>query len=118
MFLAEHAWIQVIVFTCLSLLQLLYLVDTLPYKERYRNRLDIINEVFILTISYLVMVINGVCYQSEQQQANGLVMTRILYVDWCINGSILFVIAVKEIYKKFKRCLVKRKRKQKIAKRK
>ena len=106
------------VFTSLSLLQLLYLVDNLPYKERHRNRLDIINESFTLTISYLVMIINGMCYEAEQKQVNGLIMVWILYVDWGINGSIFLYTAIKEICKKLKTCLVKRKRKQKIKKRK
>ena len=61
MFLESYAWLQIIVFTSFSLSSNFYLAYTMPYKERLTNRISLFNELDTLLISYLVMVLVGLC---------------------------------------------------------
>lgn len=63
MFMEEHSWLQVSVFTLLSLASLVYLGYTRPFKTRQQNRLNIFNEWCSLVIAYHVMVLNGMSHQ-------------------------------------------------------
>ena len=62
MFLASHAWFQVLIFTAMSIFSLVYLLETHPFKAKKENNLSFFNEWVTLGISYLFMVINGACY--------------------------------------------------------
>ena len=64
MYMQEHAWFQVVLFAFLSLLYLAYLTFTWPFKNMQENLMLIFNVYFTLTISYLVMVINGMVVTS------------------------------------------------------
>ena len=49
----------------MSLGSLAYLVGTSTYKEQNLNRLNIYNEYCILLVSYLIIMINGVCVTAD-----------------------------------------------------
>ena len=44
MFLAQYAWLQIMLFVSLSLISQLHLVHTWPFKEKTENWLSIFNE--------------------------------------------------------------------------
>ena len=60
MFLASYAWFQIIVFMSFSLISMIYLGYTKPYKVWYENKLYLFNESCTLFVSYLVMGLVGV----------------------------------------------------------
>ena len=43
----------------LSLISLLYLGNTMPYKDKIRNVMQLINGTATLIVSYMLMVVNG-----------------------------------------------------------
>ena len=61
MYMQDQVWFQVVMFASLSLMYLAYLVFTRPFKDGGENTMQIFNEYMTLTISYLVMVLNGLC---------------------------------------------------------
>ena len=64
-FLADHAWLQLILFMAMSLLDLMNMVHSMPMKQVSANWLNIFNECITLLVSYFVMVINGVTANDE-----------------------------------------------------
>ena len=96
MFLEEHSWLQVSVFTLLSLASLVYLGYTRPFKTRQQNRLNIFNEWCSLVIAYHVMVLNGMSHQVETFQDTGTLITNLLYFNWGVNALIILTMVCKE----------------------
>ena len=111
MYMQEHAWFQVVLFAFLSLLYLAYLTFTWPFKNMQENLMLIFNVYFTLTISYLVMVINGMVVTSYQFEQVGLEITFLMYFNWAVNVAVVLGINLvqmkhwcKKLYKKrFKR---------------
>ena len=63
MFVPEHSWFKIEMFTAFSLAQLCYLADSRPYKEQKENYLNMFNEGATLIVSYFVLVMNGICVE-------------------------------------------------------
>ena len=59
MFVAQYAWLQIMVFMAFSLVSSLHLVYTWPFKKRAENQMSIFNEIAMLLVSYLVMMLVG-----------------------------------------------------------
>ena len=97
MFMGHQTLFQVIIFTMLSFLDLCYLLETKPYKSAKQNRLNNFNESVTLTVSYLVMSLNGICNNADQFEDAGILIARILYFTAAINGGIILYTALKEL---------------------
>ena len=61
----HHSLVDIGIFMALSLLSLLYLGHTLPYKSKLENLLLIFNEIMTLTVCYFLLEINGAYYDGE-----------------------------------------------------
>jgi len=71
MFIRGMAWIQVITFTNVNLLSLVFLLHVRPYTNNFTNILNIFNEFVSLIISYYVMTINGVSTDPDMNTSIG-----------------------------------------------
>ena len=93
MFVLEHPWLQASIFTSLSFLYLVYLLLVEPFEEVAELRLRVFNEYISLVISYLIMILNGHCYDGNDYMQVGNEITIILYCNWAVNGVIILWIA-------------------------
>ena len=73
-------------------------------KQVKENKLILFNEAVTLGISYLFMVINGICYSEQQYVTAGRQMKQVLYVDWIVNALVILNTTLKEVSFKCKRC--------------
>ena len=97
MFMGMASWLQVIIYTMLSFVELCYLLETKPLKDLKQLFLNFFNEIITLTISYLVMVINGLCNDPFSHANAGTLISQILYFTGATNGAIILYTAVREI---------------------
>ena len=51
-FLGDYPMVQTSMFFILSSLVILYIIDVKPYKENYKNKIDLINEFCLLGMAY------------------------------------------------------------------
>ena len=65
MFMAHSPWLQVIIFTALSVVFIAYLGFTHPYKSSKQNNLNLFNEGITCLVAYQVMVLNGLAMRAE-----------------------------------------------------
>ena len=103
MFLSSYAWIQMIIFVLMALLNIFYMGFVKPHEDPTMNVIDIVNEIFTLICAYLCMSLVGLSQNPEMSDNTG----------WCLSWSLrwmllinLLVIAnglVKQIYLRVKR---------------
>ena len=65
MFMGDHSWFQMIIFPSLSMAQMIYYGDARPMKTRLSNNMNLFNEGSTLTISYFVLIINGMTTRAD-----------------------------------------------------
>ena len=58
MFILNKQWLQVLVFSSLSLVSLIFLLATKPYEVRSDNNIFVMNDLINLMCSYWIMQIN------------------------------------------------------------
>ena len=108
MFMADLPNFQVAIFTGMSIFSMIYLLQSVPHKSSEEFKLALVNESFTLMIGYLFMAINGVCTRVEQYMAVDTVITRMLYVNWAINGLVLLTATYRSFKIKWHKCTYKR----------
>ena len=113
MFMAYYSWLQVIVFTTLSVMFIAYLGFTHPFKSKKENSLNFFNEGITSLVAYQVMVLNGLCTGADQYQNVGHFIVAILYFCWGVNGLIIGLSMFFELKKRIKKCYYKYKNKNK-----
>ena len=65
MFMAYYSWLQVMIFTSLSVMFIAYLGFTHPFKSKKENNLNLFNEAITSLVAYQVMVLNGLCIGAD-----------------------------------------------------
>ena len=104
MYMQDQVWFQVVLFASLCLMYLAYLVFARPFKDAGENTMQVFNVYCTLAISYLVMVLNGLCVESEQFEQVGTEITYLMYVNWSVNAIVILSITainVKLLCKKY-----------------
>ena len=54
------------------------------------------NESITLILAYFVMVMNGITSDALQSAEVGTIMTRVLYICWLVNVTVIVYTAIKE----------------------
>ena len=112
MYVLEQQWLQVILFMCMNLFSLIFVLVVKPLKNTSMNYLSALNEFFAVLISYLILQINNPAYGPEINVVMGEVLTYLIYTSWGCNGLVITFMSVKELCEKFKDIYVAKCRRQ------
>lgn len=102
MFVVGAPWLQMIVFMSLNFISLMFLVIVKPYELNSANKINILNEVISLWVSYLILCINGLSKDGQDSVAMGDFIVLSIYISWFLNIALVCYLAAKEGHQKFK----------------
>lgn len=98
-FLVEHyPGIQIVLLNLLNLFSMIYLGYFSPFKTKFRNRLEIFNEVTVLMSSFYMMCFTDLVGTLEAQSTMGWVMIVTIVLNSLINISIVLYVGGKGLY--------------------
>ena len=101
--------LQVLLIILNSLLSLIYLTHFKPYQETSKNRLECLNEVFILMVAYTFIIFSDAYSLSyDLKMKIGYFPIALLILLFLINIGYVFVSLLIKLYKKFRLFLIKR----------
>ena len=92
-----------------SLLSMIYLINFKPYQEIFKNRLECLNELFILMVAYTFIIFsdaNSLDYNSKM--SIDYFPIAILILLFIINIGVVYGFLAVSLFSKFKGFLVKR----------
>lgn len=97
MFVKDGVWLQTISFVAMNLLAVIYLLHTMPYKKPFNNYLNIMNELASLTVSYFILMINGLSQDPDEGVMMAEFINYTLFASWSMNLLLILSVLVKEI---------------------
>jgi TRAP-type C4-dicarboxylate transport system permease small subunit len=77
-----------------------YLAKHRPFEKRWLNRLEILNNVFVLFTIYFLYFFAGLVTEPEQQYAAARLLNLLLYLVLVINLVFLCIMTAEEIKRK------------------
>ena len=86
LFLGSSPGLQVVIFVTSSLAQVIYLAKVRPFEERFKNRVEILNEAAVLLVSIFMFIFCGDEEEEEEQrQVIGWLILAFILTQSIIN---------------------------------
>lgn len=92
MLLFEKPWLQVMLYYLISFLALGLVLNGMPFADPVSNKLEILNEVFVLFIGYHLIALSGYEMESTYRKRLGnsiivtiMVLITVHYIRWFIG---------------------------------
>ena len=92
MYKHENPLTQILCFQILSLLSLVYLGYSKPYQRPRENELHCWNEFATLSVSYFVLILNGMNYSIQTTESVSLMINFLILLVFLINGLLIVLI--------------------------
>ena len=115
MFMPDWVLVYLFVFGLGTLVMAVYLIHFSPFSKTIETRLQVLNESFVMSVTYLVIALL-IAKKQEDQSIVGSMICYVIYVSTGINALIVLTQIVQEIKTRVKRCCAKRSQKQKFNK--
>ena len=80
------------------MLMMCYLVSTWPFDSFYLNWLELINEMMVLLMIYLLYIFSGLISDPEVNYEIAGYLTVVLYTSLVFNLIVAIYVAVKQIF--------------------
>ena len=96
--LKEFSYFQLILFMFSNLFSIIYIGQYKPLKGRFENRINLLNEYMICTITFFSVIFSGMAKSEEQKYLFGWVVIFDLTLFFTLNMSIVFFILIKKLY--------------------
>jgi hypothetical protein len=92
--LIDYPSVEIMLYTFLSILYVTYLLYYKPYEEMRVNKLEVFNELCVLTSSYVLYLqtdfVDGVV-SSQVKSIGGMLLIGITLINFLINLSVILM---------------------------
>jgi NhaP-type Na+/H+ or K+/H+ antiporter len=92
MLLFERPWLQAILYWQISFLALVFILAGMPFIDLISNKIEVMNEVFVLLIGYHLCILTGFSMEASHRKAFGvsiivlvLMLICVHYIRWFIG---------------------------------
>jgi len=102
-FLKEMPFLQIQVVVFMLSLDLIYTGQVQPFASKFLNRMEMINNVFILLCSYYLFLFTEFVPSPEAKFNLGWSLVAVYWICIVFNTAVLVFIAIRNAYRKLRR---------------
>ena len=95
--MVEYPGIQATLYIFISTLNSAYILNYEPFVDKNQNKLELVNELFITTCGYLLLVFTDFVEDINIKDISGFVMIALIMFNFLLNMMIILYSTLKNI---------------------